>query len=76
MCSTSCIVIEGEQRFQDFDPEKGVWLDELRPDVLTKGADYEGREVVGSSLVDEVRLISFVEGRSTSRTIEQIKRAA
>ncbi len=30
MCSTSCIVIEGEQRFQDYDPEKKVWLDEPR----------------------------------------------
>lgn len=30
MCSTSCIVIEGEQRFQDFDPDAGVWLDEPR----------------------------------------------
>ncbi len=48
----------------------------LRPDVLTKGADYAGQEVVGSDLVDEVRLISFVAGRSTSSTIQRIKKAA
>lgn len=48
----------------------------VRPDVLTKGADYAGQEVVGSDLAGEVRLISFVEGRSTSYTIHKIQKAA
>lgn len=48
----------------------------VRPDVLTKGADYEGREIIGADLAGEVRLISFVEGRSTSRTIDAIRKAA
>jgi len=48
----------------------------LRPDVLTKGADYADREVVGSDLVGEVRLISLLDGRSTSRTIHHIRKAA
>jgi D-beta-D-heptose 7-phosphate kinase/D-beta-D-heptose 1-phosphate adenosyltransferase len=45
----------------------------LKPNILVKGADYEGKEVVGSDLVDEVKLIEFVNGRSTTRTIERIK---
>jgi D-beta-D-heptose 7-phosphate kinase/D-beta-D-heptose 1-phosphate adenosyltransferase len=48
----------------------------IRPDVLTKGADYTGRQVVGSDLVADVRLIPFVAGRSTSNTIDRIQRAA
>ncbi|WP_294956129.1 D-glycero-beta-D-manno-heptose-7-phosphate kinase [Sulfurovum sp.] len=42
------------------------------PDILVKGADYEGKEVVGSDLSKEVRLIDFVEGKSTSNIIAKI----
>ena len=42
------------------------------PDVLVKGADYEGKEVVGSNITKEVRLIDFVEGKSTSSIIGKI----
>ncbi|MDY0322196.1 MAG: D-glycero-beta-D-manno-heptose-7-phosphate kinase [Arcobacteraceae bacterium] len=45
----------------------------LKPNILVKGADYEGKEVVGSDLVDEVKLIEFVNGKSTTKTIEKIK---
>lgn len=48
----------------------------IRPDVLTKGADYAGQHVVGSDLVGDVRLIPFVAGRSTSSTIDRIQKAA
>lgn len=48
----------------------------VRPDVLTKGADYTREQVVGHDLVADVRLISLVQGRSTTRTIERIRRAA
>ena len=44
----------------------------VQPDILVKGADYEGKEVVGSDLAGEVRLIDFVEGRSTSGIIGKI----
>ena len=44
----------------------------ILPDVLVKGADYEGKEVVGSDIAGEVKLISFVEGKSTSSLIEKI----
>ncbi|AKF24350.1 cytochrome C biogenesis protein CcdA [Sulfurovum lithotrophicum] len=44
----------------------------VMPDVLVKGADYEGKEVVGSDIAKEVKLISFVEGKSTSSIIGKI----
>lgn len=45
----------------------------LKPDILVKGKDYEGKEVVGAELVSEVRLIDFEGGFSTSNIIERIK---
>lgn len=45
----------------------------LKPNILVKGKDYEGKEVVGAELVSEVRLIDFEGGFSTSNIIERIK---
>ena len=45
----------------------------VSPHILVKGADYEGKEVVGSNIAKEVRLIDFVEGKSTSKIIERIE---
>ncbi|NCB55211.1 MAG: D-glycero-beta-D-manno-heptose-7-phosphate kinase [Epsilonproteobacteria bacterium] len=47
----------------------------IKPDILVKGADYEGKEVVGSDIAKEVRLVSFIEGKSTTKTIERIRNA-
>lgn len=48
-------------------------IKKVRPDVLTKGADYEGKTVVGSDIAGEVKLITFVDGRSTTTTINKIR---
>lgn len=45
----------------------------IRPNVLVKGADYQGKEVVGSEFSDEVCLLEFIEGKSTSQLIQKIK---
>ena len=45
----------------------------VQPDILVKGADYEGKEVVGSDIAKEVKLVTFIEGRSTTKTINQIQ---
>lgn len=45
----------------------------ISPDVLVKGADYEGKVVVGSQFAKRVELIEFVEGRSTTKIIEKIR---
>lgn len=43
----------------------------IKPDILVKGADYEGKEVVGSDIAKEVRLVEFVEGKSTTKIIQR-----
>ena len=45
----------------------------VQPDTLVKGGDYEGKEVVGSDIAKEVRLIQFVDGKSTTNTIHKIQ---
>ncbi len=44
----------------------------LKPTLLTKGADYEGKVVVGSEHAKQVELIDLVDGRSTTHTISKI----
>lgn len=45
----------------------------LRPDVLVKGEDYRGKEVVGSRDAGRVVLAPLVKGVSTSDIIRRIK---
>lgn len=45
----------------------------IEPDVLVKGGDYEGKTVVGTEFAKELKLVDFVDGKSTTRTIEKIK---
>ncbi|RXJ77813.1 D-glycero-beta-D-manno-heptose-7-phosphate kinase [Arcobacter sp. F2176] len=47
-------------------------IERVKPDILVKGADYEGKEVIGSDIAKETVLIDFVEGKSTTSTIEKI----
>ncbi len=44
----------------------------VQPHILVKGGDYEGKEVVGQDIADELRLVNFVEGKSTSAIICKI----
>lgn len=44
----------------------------VKPDVLVKGADYEGKCVVGSDIAKETKLVEFVQGKSTTQTINKI----
>lgn len=51
----------------------------LKPDVLVKGADWKGEEVVGQDLVKSwkgrVRLIPYLKGYSTTKIISRIKQS-
>jgi D-beta-D-heptose 7-phosphate kinase/D-beta-D-heptose 1-phosphate adenosyltransferase len=47
----------------------------IQPDTLVKGGDYHGKEVVGSDIAKEVRLVEFIEGKSTTQTIQRIEHA-
>jgi len=44
----------------------------VQPNILVKGADYKGKEVVGSDIANKVVLIDFVAGKSTTNLIEKI----
>ena len=49
----------------------------ISPDVLAKGADYDKEKIVGAQEVEaaggEVAIIPLMEGRSTSRLIDQLR---
>ncbi len=45
----------------------------VQPDTLVKGGDYEGKDVVGSNIAKELKLVQFVDGKSTTKTIQKIQ---
>lgn len=48
-------------------------IKKIRPDILVKGGDYKLEEIVGREYVDETRVLSLIEGYSTTRLIERIR---
>lgn len=47
----------------------------IQPNVLVKGGDYRGKEVVGQDIAKEVKIVDFVAGKSTTGTIEKIAKS-
>jgi len=49
----------------------------VKPDILIKGEDWKGKEIVGSDIVRQnggkVELVHYVDGLSTTRIVEKIK---
>lgn len=45
----------------------------IAPHILVKGGDYEGKDVIGQDIAEELRLVTFIDGKSTTKTIEKIK---
>ncbi|HUH42117.1 MAG TPA: D-glycero-beta-D-manno-heptose-7-phosphate kinase [Sulfurimonas sp.] len=45
----------------------------IKPDTLVKGGDYEGKSVIGTEFAHELKLVDFVDGKSTTKTIQKIK---
>ncbi len=45
----------------------------LEPDTLVKGGDYKGKNVVGTEFARELKLVDFVDGKSTTKTIQKIQ---
>ena len=55
-----------------FDEDTPQQIIELtRPDIVVKGSDYKGKTVVGSEIAT-VKLVDFVDGKSTTQTIKKI----
>lgn len=62
----------------DEDSPKNL-LDEMKPDVYTKGADYTMETLPEADIMKKnnirVEFINFVQGKSTTGTIEKMKNA-
>lgn len=52
-------------------------ITKLTPNIITKGGDYDPEDVVGGKHVKEnggkVKIIPFIEGKSTTKIIEKMK---
>ncbi len=59
--------------FSDDTPYK--LIKKIVPDILVKGGDYEGKEVVGSDIAKETRLVEFVDGKSTTKIIQKAQQS-
>ena len=46
----------------------------IKPDLLVKGGDYKGKEVVGQDIVKELKLINFIDDKSSSKIIKRIQK--
>ena len=46
----------------------------IKPDVLVKGGDYEGKEVVGQDIAKELKLVKFIDDKSTTKIIERMQK--
>jgi rfaE bifunctional protein nucleotidyltransferase chain/domain len=72
LCALSCV--DYVVPFDEDSPRN--LLDEIKPDVYTKGADYTMDTLPEADIMKKngtrVEFISFVEGKSTTKLIEQI----
>ena len=50
-------------------------IKEIQPNILVKGADYKGKKVIGQDLVDELILVDLLKGKSSTNTIQKIKKS-
>lgn len=52
-------------------------IEQIKPDVLVKGADYQKKDIVGADVVEsnggEIITVNLTEGYSTSSVINKIK---
>lgn len=43
-----------------------------QPDVMIKGSDYKDKPIIGASFCREIKFYDFVDGYSTTKTIQDI----
>lgn len=48
-------------------------IKKIQPDILTKGGDYHDKNIVGSDIVKDVRILDYVPNMSTTNIINKIK---
>lgn len=75
LCALSCV--DYVVLFDEDSP--GALIDEIKPDVYTKGADYTLETLPEAEIMRKnnirVEFITFVEGKSTTQTIEKMKQS-
>ena len=73
LCALSCV--DYVVLFDEDSP--ATLLDEIKPDVYTKGADYTMETLPEADIMRKnntrVEFITFIEGKSTTNTIEKMK---
>ncbi|MBR1754814.1 D-glycero-beta-D-manno-heptose 1-phosphate adenylyltransferase [bacterium] len=73
LCALSCV--DFVVMFDETSPRN--LLDEIKPDVYTKGADYTMETLPEADIMKKnniaVKFITFVEGKSTTNTINKMK---
>ncbi len=61
------------------EPTPYALIRQLQPDILLKGADWKGKDVAGSDIVQacggRVEFVNFLPGLSTTNIIEKIRRS-
>jgi D-beta-D-heptose 7-phosphate kinase/D-beta-D-heptose 1-phosphate adenosyltransferase len=58
--------------FDDDDPYELIKI--IRPDVMIKGQDWEGKTVIGSDVVRDIRFCPLYPGVSTTEIIKRLKK--
>ena len=46
----------------------------VKPHTLVKGGDYEGKKVIGQDIAEELKLVKFLDGKSSTETIKKIRK--
>lgn len=57
--------------FEESTPEELIKI--IKPDVLVKGGDYTVDQVIGNEYVDQVEIIDYISGYSTTETVNKIE---
>ena len=48
-------------------------INSIKPHVLVKGGDYENKKVSGQEIVNELKIVKFIKGKSTTKIIQTIQ---
>ena len=54
---------------------KDSLIELIKPDVLVKGGDYKGKDIIGKNIAKEVKVVEFINGKSTTKIIERIQKS-
>jgi D-beta-D-heptose 7-phosphate kinase/D-beta-D-heptose 1-phosphate adenosyltransferase len=77
LASVDWVIPFGEVKGDLYDDTPFHLIEEINPDILVKGGDYQIDEIVGADLVlangGQVKTIDFVDGCSTTGTIKTIQ---